>query len=255
MNAGFFSSKMEVVRKKYRAVVPANKFTAFGETLVTTALMVVTINQTIAQSKYIPSVSMAPTIAVQDRLLVAPKTWFSSPYYNSSGLSKIKLGRMVTFHMPMYKIPIPAIDKLRSDDEREILNRFYSPHPDLDVRKSLPIPGTIINPELLIKPEMKDANSPSKTTMIKRVVGMAGDTIEVKQGKLFRNGTMVNEPFIAEPMKYTMPPQKVPAQHIFVMGDNRNDSFDGHIWGPLPLNNIEGTAYLRYWPITKMAPL
>jgi signal peptidase I len=89
---------------------------------------------------------------------------------------------------------------------------------------------------------------------IKRLVGKGGDTIEVRNGVLIRNGVKVEEPYIKEPMEYEYGPVKVPEGKFFFLGDNRNNSFDAHLW-PTPFVDAEaiiGKAVFRYYPLTHM---
>jgi len=75
-----------------------------------------------------------------------------------------------------------------------------------------------------------------------------GDRVEVRNGKLFVNGNQQEEPYTAEDAKYQFGPVEVPAGTVLVLGDNRNQSFDGHIWGFLPKENVIGRAVFVYWP-------
>jgi signal peptidase I len=91
--------------------------------------------------------------------------------------------------------------------------------------------------------------SKGKEALIKRVVAIEGDKVEVKGGKLYINGEGQDEgDFIAELAEYKFGPVVVPAGNVLVLGDNRNHSLDGHIWGFLPKENIIGRAVFVYWP-------
>lgn len=83
---------------------------------------------------------------------------------------------------------------------------------------------------------------------IKRIIGLPGETIAVAEGKVLIDGKPLQEDWNMEPSDYEMPPRLIPARHVFVMGDNRNNSADSHVWGALPIGNIIGRATLRFWP-------
>jgi len=84
--------------------------------------------------------------------------------------------------------------------------------------------------------------------LIKRVVAVAGDTVEVKNNHLYVNGEEQVEPYTNELPEYDLAPIRVPAGMLLVLGDNRNHSFDSHVWGYLPEKNVIGRAVLKYWP-------
>ena len=84
--------------------------------------------------------------------------------------------------------------------------------------------------------------------LIKRVVAVAGDTVEVKNRHVYLNGELQTEKFINEDPDYTLEPLKVPAGMLLVLGDNRNHSYDSHVWGFLPQQNVIGRAVFKYWP-------
>lgn len=87
-----------------------------------------------------------------------------------------------------------------------------------------------------------------KEALIKRIVAVEGDRVEVRQGKLFVNGEAQDEPYVAEDAEYQFGPVLVPPGNVLVLGDNRNHSLDGHIWGFLPEKNVIGRAVFVYWP-------
>ena len=102
-------------------------------------------------------------------------------------------------------------------------------------------------------PERSDIivfSSPQTTDLdlIKRVIGLPGDTVEISGGAVRVNGQVLEEPYIAAAPVYNGE-WEVPDGKLFVLGDNRNDSSDSHAWGLLPLENVIGRAILIYWPI------
>lgn len=103
--------------------------------------------------------------------------------------------------------------------------------------------------------QLVDAGYDEKSALIKRVVGIPGDKIEVHKGQLIRNGITVDESWLELPMNYEMDSITIPNHYLWVLGDNRNNSLDSHLWGLLPEENVIGTAIWRYWPIKRFGPI
>jgi len=83
---------------------------------------------------------------------------------------------------------------------------------------------------------------------IKRVIGVPGDSVEVVDGLVYVNALPLSEPYV-NPAKYDFARKVVPPGQYFVLGDNRNNSFDSHVWEFLPEENIIGQAMITYWPL------
>src|SRR2546423_5976687 len=88
---------------------------------------------------------------------------------------------------------------------------------------------------------------PSKN-YVKRIIGVAGDNVEIRRGRLYVNGDAASEPYKQLESHGDYGPVRVRAGSLFVLGDNRDQSNDSRYWGELPLANVEAKALLRYWP-------
>jgi len=105
-------------------------------------------------------------------------------------------------------------------------------------------------PKILI-----DSGYESNTALIKRVIGTPGDKIEVREGTLYINDILQDKYPTDKEINYSVGPYIVPEDSLWVMGDNRNNSMDSHVWGFLPYKKVIGKAFIRYWPINKFGPI
>lgn len=90
---------------------------------------------------------------------------------------------------------------------------------------------------------------------LKRLIGLPGETVEIRDGKVFINGKPLRESYIKSPPSYTWGPHRVPDHHYLVLGDNRNGSLDSHVWGFLPEERVFGRVAVRFWPPNRIGPL
>jgi len=118
------------------------------------------------------------------------------------------------------------------EDERVLVNKaiYHFSEPE---RGDVVILHPPFNPEVLF---------------IKRVIGLPGETVEVKEGTVYIDGKELNEPYIKEPPRYTLSEKKIPQNEYFVLGDNRNNANDSHNSWTVPHQNIIGKAWLSIWP-------
>jgi len=143
-------------------------------------------------------------------------------------------GVVKPFVVEAFYIPTPSMVPTLQINDRVLVNKFI-------YRFTEPERGDIV---------VFESVENSDEDLIKRVVGLPGDEISVRNGTLFVTGELQKEPYTNEnlPDESYFPKTAVPKGHVFVMGDNRANSSDSRVFGPLPKKNIEGEAFLRFWP-------
>lgn len=93
----------------------------------------------------------------------------------------------------------------------------------------------------------------SNQNLIKRVIGVPGDTIEIKDHAVYRNGTKLNEPYLRETMNGSMSEIVIPSGKYFCLGDNRNVSIDSRSIGPIAIDKILGKVIFRFEGFTSVS--
>jgi signal peptidase I len=89
--------------------------------------------------------------------------------------------------------------------------------------------------------------------LVKRVIGLPGETLEVRGGRVYINGSKLDEPYVVHTDRREVPgrddfgPVTIPPDHFFMMGDNRDNSYDSRFWGPAPRENFIGRPLFIYW--------
>lgn len=161
-----------------------------------------------------------------------------------------------TFVVQAFKIPSGSMEDTLLIGDHLLVNKFiygtqlpFSDDPILAIRQ--PERGDIIVFEF---PEDKDKSYFKRRDFIKRVVGLPGDTIEIRNKNVFVNGERYITPeavykdgnLTAGP-RDNMPPVTVPDDNYFVMGDNRDRSYDSRFWRFVDRSAIKGLAFIKYW--------
>ena len=153
-------------------------------------------------------------------LATAIKTWVVQPFY----------------------IPSGSMEPTLAIGDRVLVNKFI-------YRFDAPKRGDVV---------VFESPEGPKTDLIKRVIAVGGQTVQVKDGYVYVDGVKLDEPYVAQDRRdnYSSPtPTKVPRGYVWVMGDNRGNSSDSRVIGPQPLSAILGEAFSIYWPVQRMSGL
>lgn len=140
-----------------------------------------------------------------------------------------------TYIVELYMVEGPSMRPTLVNGERLVVNKFI-------YRWQQPGKGDVV--------VFRYPRDPSRD-FIKRVIATAGDTIEIRDGRVFVNGQQLSEAYILEKSRGSYPVSTVPEGTIFVMGDNRNNSEDSRFTdvGFVPLHLLKGKAILVFWPV------
>jgi signal peptidase I len=175
------------------------------------------------------------------------------------------------FLVKPFRIPSPSMVPTLDVGQRVLVNRlgshFGSPHRG-DVIVFNPPAGADTHecggPKSPRQACPKPTPERSKDNFIKRVIGLPGDRISVKNNRAYVNGKPLNEPYVnkgsfdpanCDSLCNLPEPITVPPGSFFMMGDNRGESDDSRDWGPVPKKWIIGGAFFTYWPPSRVGPL
>jgi signal peptidase I len=149
-----------------------------------------------------------------------------------------------TFVAQTFYIPSPSMERTLLVNDRVLVNK-------LAYRV-----GTVHRGDIVVFKRPPKEVDTSITDLIKRVVGLPGETIESRNGVVYINGKALSEPYLQPGMPTNdLPPTVVPADHYFVMGDNRTNSFDSRRFDAIDESYLVGRAELRIWPVDRIAGL
>jgi signal peptidase I len=143
-----------------------------------------------------------------------------------------------TFFIQAFFIPSLSMYPTLDEGDRVLVNKLsYKVH---DIHR-----GDIVvfeRPKGQPESDIKD--------LIKRVIGLPGDTIEAKNGVVYIDDKALTEDYLVDGVTTdNLPRQEIPAGHIWVMGDNRGDSADSRVFGPIDEDTVVGRAFVRVWPL------
>lgn len=153
-----------------------------------------------------------------------------------------------TFFVQAFWIPSPSMEPTLTQGDRVLVNKLADSIDDLNR-------GDVI---VFRRPENGDGAHVESDIkdLIKRVIGLPGDRIETRAGVVYVNGERLDEGYLAQGTTTgEMDPVTVPEGHVFVMGDNRGNSHDSRIFGPVPGDNIIGRAFALVWPLNRIGSL
>jgi signal peptidase I len=177
-------------------------------------------------------------------------------YFESIVIAVILALFIRTFVVQAFKIPTGSMEENLLIGDHLLVNKFvFGPTETAAERKLLPV-GDIKRRNIIV---FKYPEEPDRD-FIKRVIGLPGDMVSVRNNHAYINGKVLNEPYInkgtlCDNLCNLPKPIKVPPGHFFMMGDNRGESDDSRDWGPVPKKWIIGHAFFTYWPPSRIGTL
>ena len=184
-------------------------------------------------------------------------------YFESIVIAVILALFIRTWIVQAFKIPTGSMEQNLLIGDHLLVNKFvFGPAPTL--LEQVVMPTTAVQRgDILV---FKYPQEPERD-FIKRVIGLPGETLEVRQKRLYIDGVKLDESYLQDQMPVPEPgeialdrrdnfgPITVPAGHYFMMGDNRDNSEDSRFWGPLPHAYVKGKAMIIYWSYEDSRPL
>lgn len=183
--------------------------------VISAAVLAFLLKTLVAQAFYIPSGSMLPQLQINDRVVVSKLSY---------RLHDPRRGDIVVFDCPA----VSCVNQKREEGGVKGI-----------LRKVAEGVGVV---------------QPSAEEFIKRVVALPGETVEGKDGAVYIDGRRLVEPYLPpNTITSDFAPLKIPAKHLWVMGDNRTNSSDSRVFGPIPRSSVVGRTVLRVWPLPEAA--
>ena len=146
-----------------------------------------------------------------------------------------------TFIIQAFWIPSGSMIPTLEPGDRVLVLKFWYALPKVEPKR-----GQIIVFKYPVDP---------KRDFVKRLIGLPGDTVEIKEGRVFVNNREIAEPYVYNRDNDTRPPVTVPSRHYYFLGDNRPNSQDSRYWEFVPEGFIRGPAVFRYWPLSRIGLL
>jgi signal peptidase I len=151
-----------------------------------------------------------------------------------------------TFVIQPYYIPSASMEPTLKVGDKVLVNKLsYDLH-------------SIHRGDVIVFKKPPDDTTPGIKDLIKRVIGLPGETIAGKNGQIYINGNLLREswlPKVDQDTTSTFGPVQIPAGEYFVMGDNRGDSSDSRVFGPIQKKLVVGRAFIIVWPISRVGTL
>ena len=146
-----------------------------------------------------------------------------------------------TFLFQAFYIPSASMDPTLKVHDRVLVNKLsYHLHP-------------VHRGDIVVFKAPKEERTAQIKDLVKRVIGLPGDTLEARNGHIYVNDRLLNEPYLPKgTITDNLPRQVIPANSYFMMGDNRGESSDSRVFGPIQRSTIIGRAFVKMWPFTRL---